>query len=441
MARIVNDSDIDYENLPVKLMVNNQQKALANCSVNSHSFTVIELNFQLSSPGIKHCLVSLTDYPVTFDDTYYLSYSITENIVVTSIYDSTANQFIQSFYGNDPHFTLHNEADKQIDYSKLGSNHLIILNELEDISTGLAQELGKFTKNGGTLIIFPGPNSNLTAYAELLANVLGINMLKGKDTVSTKAMILNLQHRIFNDVFEKIPERINLPQVYTHYTLDQSSQGEMEHLITLENGDPLVSEHKSGKGSVFLFTIPLALEFSNLPEHALFVPLAYNMAIQSQVGENHAYTIGKDRIIQVPLLNLKETGHIYHLTNWSSLKNLEDFDIIPEFHIRRQYANITVHAAVQEAGNYELVTDKEPLAGISFNYDRRESGLSCHDADMLEDLAHQFNLSTFSVIQGKGQLFAHSLSELNEGKKLWKLCIIFALAFLGIEILLLRFWK
>ena len=97
---------------------------------------------------IKHCLVSLTDYPVTFDDTYYLSYRITENIVVTSIYDSTANQFIQSFYGNDPHFALHNEADKQIDYSKLGSNHLIILNELEDISTGLAQELGKFTKNG-----------------------------------------------------------------------------------------------------------------------------------------------------------------------------------------------------------------------------------------------------------------------------------------------------
>jgi len=441
VARIRNSSDESFENLPVKLLINNQQKALASCNVQPNSFTDVPLHFQLAEPGIKHCVVTLSDHPVTFDNQYYLSYSIESVIAVTSIADTSSNPFIGSFFGNDPQFVLRQELSNAIDYSSLAKSHFIILSELESISTGLAQELEQFIKSGGSLAVFPNPDADLGSYADFLEGNLGVSSFQQLDTSATEVTTLNLQHSLFKDVFENVTERIDLPLVHSHYTLTQIPKGQEERIATLKDGAPFITEHQVEKGTVFLFTVPLRLEFTNLPEHALFVPIAYNMAINSIVEAQYSAIIGKDNSIRVRTGAEMNGDQILHLTNWSDLKDQKPFEIMPEHHTNGQFTMVSVHGEIKEAGNYQLQLEGKTIAGISFNYDRKESGLSCFEPQQLEMKAEEYNLSNFTTIESQGDVFSHALTEINEGEKLWKLCIIFALAFLGIEILLLRFWK
>ena len=81
------------------------------------------------------------------------------------------------------------------------------------------------------------------------------------------------------------------------------------------------------------------------------------------------------------------------------------------------------------------------IAGLSFNYNRRESDLNCLTSEELEEITAKPGMENFSILDTGNKNITTTLNEMNEGKKLWKLCIIFALVFLGLEVVLLRFWK
>ena len=78
---------------------------------------------------------------------------------------------------------------------------------------------------------------------------------------------------------------------------------------------------------------------------------------------------------------------------------------------------------------------------MAFNYDRKESDLSVLSKDELEKKVSLSGFTNINVINSEGIDLSHKISQLNEGKRLWKYFIIAALAFLGIEILLIRYFK
>jgi hypothetical protein len=75
---------------------------------------------------------------------------------------------------------------------------------------------------------------------------------------------------------------------------------------------------------------------------------------------------------------------------------------------------------------------------FAFNYDRKESALDYVDAEqLLEGLPDHF-----SVLQEAAEAnFNRVVDEQNRGIVLWRWCLVFALLFLGLEVLLLRLWK
>ncbi|MEM9023955.1 MAG: BatA domain-containing protein, partial [Bacteroidota bacterium] len=87
--RVRNSSDKVVENVPVKLTVNGQQKALASFSVAPNSYTDTMLVFTTANPGIQQGRVSITDHPVTFDDHFYFSYAIAPLLKVMVVDDAT----------------------------------------------------------------------------------------------------------------------------------------------------------------------------------------------------------------------------------------------------------------------------------------------------------------------------------------------------------------
>jgi len=189
------------------------------------------------------------------------------------------------------------------------------------------------------------------------------------------------------------------------------------------------ADYRSGKGNVYVSAVPLADDFSNLPRHALFVPVMFRIALLSGHDQPLFYTLGREESIEIPPLQTNEKQLLKLVKGAQS--------IIPE--TRQIEGSTLLYTADQlrQPGIYDLKKQDSTAAVLAFNDNRSESDLSYFTSAELAKLVPKAK----PVLEaGKGSL-KNALNESNFGLQLWKLCIILTLIFLGIEILLIRFVK
>lgn len=441
-VRIKNVSDKVLENNSIKLFINEIQKTPASFNIDKESETEIILSFSSKETGLQHCRIELNDYPVTFDDSFYFSFEVAKNIPVLCINSSTTDiaksesPYLNKLFGSDSLFILKNSPENKLDYSSLSNNKLIVLNELKTITSGLAQELKRFMSNGGSVLVFPNPQSDLNSYREFLL-AANANYYEALDTINTKVDKVNLEHDIYKDVFDKktfTATNLNLPIVSKHYRISKTTKSNEEYLLRLQNDDVFLSKYDVDKGKLYLSSVSLQPDFSNFGKHSIFVPTLYKIGIYSQSTQPLFYTIGSDEVIESA--NVLTGENVFHIRNLKS-----DFDIIPEHKVMDAKTEILVHNQITNAGNYNLFAGKDLISGLSFNFNRKESDLNCFTSDELKEQLVNKNFNNFSILETSTQDLKQSLMEIEQGKKLWKLCIVLALLFLAVEGLLLRFMK
>lgn len=433
--RIKNIADESFENIPVKLLLNGQQKALASFSIEANSTTEVPLSFTLSETGLQLGELSITDYPVTYDDKFFFTFNVAKNIPVLCINGRDESKSLKSLFGADPYFIFDNQNEKNMNYASLPNYSLIIANEISNISSGLAQELKRFTQTGGNLLIIPAKNCDINSYNELLLSLEAGSIL-GKDSSAIKVQNINYQSEIFANVFEKkkTNQNLDLPAVFKHYIISKNTKTREENLMQLSNGESFLSRYKFGKGNIYLLSVSLSDEHSNFSHHALFVPTLYNIALFSQPSQPLFLTTGKEQSVEFS--NTGITGeNIYKI---SGIDN--NYEIIPEQRFIGSQTSAVFGNQIKNAGNYLLKAKSDTLFGLSFNYDRKESELEYYAADELENMAEKIG-NNFSVIQSENKSLAVTLTELNEGRKLWKWFVWLALAFIVSEVLLIRLLK
>lgn len=440
-VRIKNSSDKAVDNNSIKLFINRIQRTLASFSMDEHSQTDIILTFPNKESGFQQCSVVLNDYPVTFDDMFYFSFDVAKNISVLSINPSGSDElksqspYLNKLFGTDSLFILKNTAENKLEYATLSTYNLIVLNELKTISSGLTQELKRFMNNGGNVLVFPAADADLEAYKTFFIS-LNANYYEYMDTANTKVEKINLDHPVYKDVFDKKTfqaTNLDLPKVFNHYTLSKTTRNSEEYLLQLQNGDPFLTQYQVSKGHLYVSAVPLNPDFSNFTKHALFVPTLYMIGINSQLQQPLFYTIGKDESMETTQLITGE--NVYHLREETT-----NFDVIPEHKMTDTKAQINIHGQINEAGNYNLYAGTQKIMPLSFNFNRMESDLSCYTADELQSLLENDQHAGIHVISG-GEKSLSSVIAMDEGKKLWKVCIILALLFLAIETFLLRVVK
>jgi hypothetical protein len=448
-VRIKNASSTAYTNVPMKLFINGQQKTPASFSIPANGTLDTAIAFTVRESGRQQGRVELSDSPITFDDVFYFSYDISKTIPVLCISSGTKGAMtgadkenpIGNLFRHDSLFSYTEMAETAVDYSALSRNKLIVLNGIPALSSGLGQELKRFVQTGGSLLLFPAQKTDLPSYAEFMGSV-GLGSFGPADTASTRVDVLNFEQEIYREgVFEKKAGSrggnagLDLPVVFKHYPLLRSSHSNEENLLRLRNGDPYLSKFRFGKGSIYLCTGPLTTTASNFQKHALFVPTLLQIAFFSQPQTRLFYTIGSNEVIELPNISLSPETML-HLNSADG-----KFDVIPEQRIADAKNILFVPQQVKEAGNYELRSGPTVVQGVSFNYNRKESDITCYQPDNLKSLCEKAGLTNFSLIDSGNRDFTSLLAEIDQGKKLWKLCILLALVFLAAEVLLLRILK
>ncbi len=439
-ARVWNKSETDLEKIPLKLLINDQQKSVASIDVKAGMSTTVELPFTVHQPGPQHGVLQVTDYPVTYDDKFYFSFDVLSAINVLAINGGSENRFINALFAQDSTVKLENMSEKSIDYGRLSQFDLIILNELPSISSGLAEEVKKFTGNGGTILVLPASNTDLISYNDFLSS-LKAPVYQAIDTANTRVVKLSEHSYLFRDVFEKqqgkqvLASNTDLPAVNKQFPLSFSTANLTVPLMSMLNGKDFLTLTASGMGQVIQFAVPLDPAFSNFPQQALFVPVLYNIALISHPSHDLYSVISDNKAIRIGT-TAPAGDKIF------KIKSLQtDFEIIPQINNAGNMVNVFVGNQIPMAGNFNLVNDKTILSSLAFNYNRGESDLSCISPDDLESLLSKARLDAFTVMKTGEKPLNEVIAQINSGTQLWRYFIWLALLMLLAEVLLIRFFK
>lgn len=435
-ASVANKSNKDIENGSLKLYINGKQVSLSSFNVGQGEKKDISISFTVKEKGINNGILKIEDYPISFDDEFYFSFNAEVSIralVINGKESKTSGNF-NSLMQNDSLFVYKENSEASIDYGLFSKLDLIVLNELTTISSGLTSELQKFAKNGGSVVVFPAIKADLPAYNTTFQS-LQLPQLLNLDTVNTKTQGINFEHGLYEGVFEKIDQRMDMPKVYAHYPMKQITSSSVQNIIQLQNGQSFLSEHKLGNGKIYLFSIPTDETASNFVKHALFVPSMIKMAILSLKPNSIYYRTAVNEAISISMQN-NFSDKPLHI-----IKSDKTIDVIPEHRVINNATTLFTQNQINQAGHYIAQENSTTLKGLAFNFDRRESDMNFTSIEELQKQIDEKDLKNVSVVAADEKTVGTAIQEVNDGKKLWKLFLILALVFLLGEILIIRLFK
>lgn len=427
-AFVRNDGDKTVERLPLKLFVDDRQRALTAVDVPAHGSASAEMTFTIAEEGSMQGYVETTDYPITFDDKMYFSLNVSRRIPMLVISGNGENEYLHKLLADDSLVAYHQMSQEQIDYSQLTNHRIIVLDELRTVPSGLAQTLHDFVSEGGTIVMIPAQNADVESYNRMLSTMQAPAMDSWQPR-KAKAARLQRTHPLYRDVFQSDNEDMELPSVNGYYRLSTASSSVSVSVITLPGGADFLSETPFGNGRLFLFATPLRTEYTDFVQQALFVPTLFNMALFSVPAAvpYHLLTATEP----LPLVGRYDADRPPHLRSSES-----DFDLIPDIRRVGSAQFCILHGDITSAGNYQLVG--EASESLSFNYSREESCLDAYSRDEIKKLMRQSHADFCSVVPASAKSMTEYVQSQNQGTPLWRLFVVLALLALIAEIILAR---
>lgn len=432
VVKVHNYSEEKVENVTLTLKYDGQEKPVGNLNIEAGTTVTDTINMSIQKTGWHQAELLITDYPVQFDDHYFFTFNVAEQIDVLCINEDATNRYLDAAFRGISYFKLSSVNSKSIDYSKLGNNKLIICNGLKSISTGLAQELFSYMKNGGNVLIFPPENADLISYNAYL-NSINAHELGAFVKSERKVSKINTTDFVFSDVYENANANLKLPTTTGSYPINEFAGKAHVKLLSNRDGSTYLAKYKVEKGNQYLCFSPLDEQYNDLVSSAeIFIPMLYKMSISTTKSSKIAYTLDKDAFIESDVQSNSKTDQVYKLKNGNE-------EIIPEQKTLLSSLIMRVNNLIKQAGFYTLIDEqKKNLQDFAFNFNRKESDLVCLTNDELKSKISP-NIKLMDI-NSETNLTA-MVGEKDQGIILWKWFVVFALIFLALESLIIRFWK
>ena len=429
IVRLKNNSEEEAINIPIKLFINKEQKALGSLTIKARSTALDTLTFSGLNSGWKEAFVEITDYPLVFDDKFYFSFKVEESMPVLIINGTTENNYLNALFQSDSFFKLANTSSGTINYAALDTYPLIILNELPELSAGLAQQLQAYCKRGGSLMVFPELNVDQRGLKNFLQ---GLNTDLPEEVVSRDERVstINLQHPLFAGVFEKANQKMDLPSVKKYVRYTSLSKTNRKNILELPGNQLFLSDYGFGEGKIYLSAVPLNDESTNFAKHAIFVPIMYQAALLSIRNQQLFYDLNSEQVLDLPKIVLN--------SNQTLKLKKEAFETIHDLRQNDHLSQILIADQIRQSGSYQLFKGDSLLAILSLNNVGSESDLSYASN---QEINANFGGRKPELIEPDGGSIENKIKSVNQGISLWKVCLILALIFFAAEILLIRFYN
>ena len=391
-----------------------------------------EVIFNFSIPQTKEPIicgeVRVNDSPIIFDNNLFFTITKSEKIKITEINVNNQKTAFQTLFKNDTSLFVFNSLEiENINYHMLAQQDFIILNEIEEASSGLVNVLISFIDNGGSLLLAPPLNlTNFNRYNNLLRS-LNLNTINESRKNDIKINLFRTNHAIYKNVFTEALEKVNYPVSTQTYVLNKSKI--ISQIVGFANKEDFLVSYPLENGAKYQFSSPLNQNYNNFANHALFVPTLINIAISSILIKEPYYIIGTDKYIQ--------TNNLNNATGVTHIKG-ENIDIIPTLTNKNGKQLLNHHNQITKNGFYSIINNNQEKEKIAFNYNTSESITLSLTLDELKEYIAKKNISNTTIITSTNNKIKTLIQEQEIGKEYWKIALLLSLLFFAIEIILIK---
>lgn len=412
------------ETLDLNVKLSNQGEALENVTVSLFNDDALlaksavdidsdaETTFTISNAMAINGKLVVEDNGLLYDNVFYFNINDKPKIKVLAVKEEAEDGFLKRIYTDDE-FEYQAYNFNALNFNLIPDQNLIVLNEIETISEALKTAINAFKNDGGSVLIIPSSNINLNSYNQLINN-LNVSYYNSLNDNEKRITTINYNHPLLTNAFYSKVTNFQYPKVSSSYRFSSNSNS----VLSYEDG----SSFLTGNAGSYVFSSALNKENSNFKNSPLIVPVLYNIGKQSLKLSQLYYSIGQTNTIAVNAV----LGQDDILTLSS-----DDASVIP---LQKTYSKsvvIETEDYPNTAGIFNVKNKEQIIEKLSFNYNRNESNLSYYDLQNISNTDVSSSLaSTINDIKSSTNVNA-----------LWKWFVIFALVFLIIEILLLKYLK
>lgn len=438
-AKLRNAGEKIVEKLPIQLYIDEAQSSTASVDIAANGSAVASFNFTVRDRGVHRGKVAFDDQPITFDNEYFFVINASPIVNVLHLYQerSQAN-YIGKLYDEDSLFNYRSYNALNADVGLIKSAELVILEGVDRVEGSLKSNLAEFVRAGGSLVFIPSGKPDEASYQSFLGSIgiQGLSFLKNPVQPQNQLPVAepDKTNPFFDDVFERtsLKTNVDVPSVQPLLTWSATP------LLSFRNQRVFLSQTRSGAGLVYLMAAPLDKAYGDFAEHPFYVPTFIKIAARSIKAEAPAYNFNQ-RLIQISVPGVSKNA-TFKLKNGTT-------EIIPMQRIQANTLLMELPKSSElpdskqlEAGYYELQLDGKTERIIALNHESSESEMSYYTPEELRKAFASYpNVTVYdNILDGD---FVQSFADNNLGKSLWKYFIYAALAFLLIEILLVRFLK
>jgi hypothetical protein len=422
-VKLRNAGPEEVDRLNVKLTINNIQAATSSVTIPAGGNVETSFDLATNLAGLNHAKLSFNDFPVTFDNEFYLALNFTDKVRVLEIRNSSTPTVIEKVFGNEQIFDFASYSVSNFNYSLLSQADLVVVNGLNTIDPPLANALRTFIGDFGSVFIAPGGRPdvvNLKAFLQLPS--LRFEENKAQQELDRP----DFSNPFFENVFEEKSVSIAMPRAtkILDWGRDRSA------ILRFKNDQPFLSRFDQ-EGSVYLLASALEQDHTNFFNHALFVPVMYRIASSSKRSEAKLYYT-----LQESFINLR----LDSLTGEAPLRWVGEEEIIPGQRKINNEVLFDIPKFSITKGFYKVVSNDDTVSLLAFNLDKDESLLEQYTGGEMKRLyGDGDNITIFEV--ASAEAFSNEIKERYLGTPLWKYTLILAILFLVAEVLLIRFLK
>ena len=430
--KISNHGQVDLQNVQLQFQSEEIRRDLF-VDIAKQSSAIASLTFSAKKTGVQTGSVSVSDKHFFADDEFFFTYTVAEKSSVLVLNGPDANKSVASIYRLDNFYAV-NEIDQgSFTQGLLLGTNLVVLNGVNEIPSGLSANLTEYSKNGGTVAVFPGKNIDKNSVNSFLSQ-LKMPLITKEMVQSTRISKINYKDPFFKGVFEKEKENLSLPGVTKFYLTNESGASGALSIIQFQNGKPLLYRNNIEQQS-FLFTSVLSSDYGSFVSDILFTTVLLRIGELSLLNPPLSVTIGETA--NYPVYNQKESGLPIFIKG-------EKTEFIPE---KRTSGNVTYidlsgQSAISNltAGIFKLENNGSSIGKIAVNYNRKESLIETWSESDIRKALEQAGISHSSIVNVDKGVSSVNLN-IEKPYPYWKIFVSFALLFFLAELLILKLWK
>lgn len=397
--------NFDKGNIVIKLLSNGKQ--LSSLVIKIEELDRIQ--FDIAKLVEAKYEIQLSGDDIDYDNSFFLTVSNSMRPLV-SLITSSENNYLKKVFKNTELFDFIEMDKNSIDFSKLESSDLIILDNLNSIPNGI---LGQFDK--ASVLIFPSDSIDY-----LNGKSTGIKAFKSRDENQYRT-ILDKNNVLFQGIFESLDTKSILPLGSSLY----SFEGVYEPLIRLSNGNTFLA--KASNRNIYILSSPLDEEYTNLPVHGIFLPIMYRLAMNASNSMNSKISYYPNDLVTVE-------GQFNDLPVKMSRK---EYEIVPEFQFVNNSIVLSI-PSISPPGFYSMIQGTDTINRIAVNLSKSESIVERVSYDDLKTFFD--NSNHVSVHKLEVGLTPEDLME-ETTPSLWKIALILVFFFILTETTLHRYLK